>query len=125
MENDILTSNLIDCCATAQVESYELIDDQTVGRFRLALEQLVGRGAKSVKLDMTKVLMLSSVAICALIAVDRELKQRGGQLELQKVGPNCLDIFAHMRLHELLVISPSPGGLQKKHGRTTRRSLAG
>jgi anti-anti-sigma factor len=104
MERQILSWQLIGDVAEAVSDSYELIDDQTVQLFRGKLQEMVDAGASSIELDMSQVRIVSSMAICAIITVDRQLKARGGRLRLRAVQPFTLDIFSHMRLDELLDI---------------------
>lgn len=88
----------------ARVSSNELIDDETVKQFRDELMELVLSGLSDLELDMSRVHMVSSTAICAVIMVDRKLKERGGRLRLRKVHSGSLQVFSYMRLHELLDI---------------------
>ncbi len=108
--NRILTTELHAGTAWTRVDTYELIDAQTVRRFRLELESLAGSLSGDIELDLSRVRMLSSMAICAVIAVDARLKRSDSRLRLRNVDGECLRVFRHMRLHELLDIqamSPS------------------
>ena len=112
MMRGIVESKLTDGVGNARVVSYELIDEQTVTFFRQSLMDLVDAGASEIELDMSQVNILSSMAICALITVDRKLRERGegdgrgGRLRLRQVHPGSLEVFSYMRLDELLDIEP-------------------
>ncbi|MFK7820181.1 MAG: STAS domain-containing protein [Planctomycetaceae bacterium] len=104
MNQPILTCQIADGIGKAVSLSHELVDDQTVQQFRAELQGIVDAGASSIELDMARVNMVSSMAICAIITVDRQLKAKGGRLHLRAVQRFTLDIFNHMRLDELLDI---------------------
>lgn len=123
MKASMLTATIQEDRAVARVETYELIDEQTVCRFRDELMTVVNSGVRSIDLDMSNVRMLSSVALCAVITVDRKLKDAGGHLRLREVSSNCLDVFEYMRLHELLDISPAQD--ETPSGPHRLRTLAG
>lgn len=106
MVRQIIESRTTDGLAEAKVKSYELIDEQTVLLFRDGLKAILDTGAYDVELDLSQVNMVSSMAICAVITIDRELKDRGGRLRLRQVHSGCLEVFSHMKLHELLDIQP-------------------
>lgn len=106
MMHGIVESTLKDGLGNARVNSYELIDEQTVTLFQQGLMELVDAGASEIELDMSEVNILSSMAICTVITVDRKLRDRGGRLRLRKVHSGSLEVFSYMRLHELLDIEP-------------------
>ena len=88
----------------ARVSSNELIDEETVTQFRDELIELAMSGVSDLELDMSQVHMVSSMAICAVITIDRKLQERGGRLRLRNVHAFALEVFSYMRLHELLDI---------------------
>ena len=106
MMRGIVESTLTDGLGKARVNSYELIDEQTVTLFQQGLMELVDAGASEIELDMSEVNILSSMAICAVITVDRKLREGGGRLRLREVHSGSLEVFSYMRLHELLDIEP-------------------
>lgn len=107
MNSELVKWTVADGVGTAAVETYELIDDQTVRGFRESLGSIVEAGATDVWLNMAEVRMVSSMAICAVISVDNELKKLGGRLRLREVNSGALEVFSHMRLDELLDIEAS------------------
>lgn len=104
MMRGIVESELCDGVGSAWVTSCELMDERTVSSFREGLDDLVTRGAHEIELDLSRIQILSSSAICVVIDIDRRLRERGGRLRLRKVHAGCLEVFSHMRLHELLDI---------------------
>ncbi len=107
MNIEIVTCTPSDRFSSAKVETYELIDDQTVRRFRESLGEIVESGATDIQLDMSEVRMLSSMAICAVISIDNQLKKLGGRLRLREIQPVAFEVSRHMRLGEILDIEAS------------------
>lgn len=104
MTDPIITWTPSNNVVRSRVETYELIDEFTVRRFRTELEQIVATGVESIELNMSQVQMVSSMAICVVISIDGALKKRGGRLRLREVHTGSLEVFSYMRLHELLDI---------------------
>lgn len=90
-----------------EIKTYELIDDQTIRQFGDVMDELRAAGAKRITIDMFKVEILSSMAICVLVNNHRKLNANGGRLHIRNARATCLEVFSFMRLHELLDIEPA------------------
>ncbi len=73
-------------------------------QFRDEIHQFLQRGDRKVIVDLSNVNVMNSVGLGVLIALQNRLQQQQGCVKITGLRPLMKDIFARMRLEELLDI---------------------
>lgn len=82
----------------------ELISEVPVSKVRCALEGPELKDLGNCVLDFSRVMFLSSVPLGSIIALNREVHHRGGQLAIVGATPSVRDVFAVTRLDTIMLL---------------------
>jgi anti-sigma B factor antagonist len=85
----------------------ENLDALTVPDARLIVEQLVERGGIKVVFEMSAVKVIDSSGVAIIVSLFKRLRHHGGAVRFAGVVGQPMDIFAMMRLDQLLPIFPT------------------
>lgn len=84
---------------TGQI-TFETSDDlQTV------FDNVLAEGAKFVRLNLSLVPVSSSTGISSILVLYRNLKKRGGVLEIRGISENLFEMFKLLKIDQLIKIS--------------------
>ena len=64
------------------------IDALTAGEVQQYFDQLTGRGEKSVLIDLARVDFMSSAGLRVIMAISKDVRQRGGDLRIAAAQPS-------------------------------------
>lgn len=84
-----------------EVNSFEAC---TIEDFRSGLATTCGNGARNVVVDLTRVEMIDSSAIGALLSVQKRLVDPGERVTLRGACPAVLSVIELLRLHRVFRI---------------------
>ncbi|EDY43732.1 STAS domain-containing protein [Streptomyces sp. SPB074] len=90
------------------VEVDGVLDYESEGRLRLALDAIASRPGQRVGVDLSRVGFLDSDGIGALLAIRGEVLARGGELAVTEVSPMVARLLRMTGLDEVLL--PGTGG---------------
>jgi anti-sigma B factor antagonist len=81
------------------------LDVTTVGHFRPVAEELLREGCQQLVLDISGLRLIDSVGIGVIIYLYRQLRARGGSLDLQGASGQPLAILKLMKLEQILMLT--------------------
>ena len=85
-----------------------VLDEENAQWLRERLSSLVKAGRHKIILDMDAVHYLTSTGVEVFMAIHRQLRAAGGRLRLQNLTPPVAEIFAILKLDEVLDVGRSP-----------------
>ena len=98
----------IDDLTVVRVEGTHVhLAEEDALRLRDALQELVEAGKLRLSLDLGNVTFLTSTVVEVLLSLNRQLETAGGHLSLFNLSPIVAEVFAVLKLANVLDIRPS------------------
>ena len=88
---------------------------QLAEKFKEEVSDFLANGSKKIIIDLSEVSVMNSAALGVLIALQNEMENKKGKLNIVGLQPLMEEIFSRMRLELLFQIEPSIDTAIGKH----------